>query len=96
MFARFRSLQARLLPNGIFDVLVQVALMQATYMAYRLVRGWIDDPQGAAIAFEHGRDIIAIERSMGLFFEPALQEWIGATSIVGDIAAWVYLNAQVT
>ncbi len=96
MVARLRSLYGRLLPNGIFDVLVQVALMQATYMAYRLVRGWIDDPQGAAIAFENGRDIIAVERSLGLFFEPALQEWIGATSIIGDLAAWVYLNAQVT
>ena len=42
MVARLRSLYGRLLPNGIFDVLVQVALMQATYMAYRLVRGWID------------------------------------------------------
>lgn len=96
MVARLRSLYGRLLPNGIFDVLVQVALMQATYMAYRLVRGWIDDPQGAAIAFENGRDIIAVERSLGLFFEPALQEWIGATSIIGDLAAWIYLNAQVT
>jgi hypothetical protein len=96
MYARFRSLQARLLPNGILDVLVQVALMWALYMAYRLVRGWIDDPQGAAVAFENGRDIISIERSVGLFFEPALQEWVGATSIVGDLAAWIYLNAQVT
>ena len=96
MVARFRSLSGRLLPNGIFDVLVQVALMQATYMAYRLVRGWIDDPQGASAAFEHGRNIISLERSTGLFFEPALQDWIGGTSLVGDLASWVYLNAQVT
>ena len=44
--------------------------MQATYMAYRVVRGWIDDPQGAAVAFENGRNVIGIERSLGLFFEP--------------------------
>ncbi len=96
MVARLRSLYGRLLPNGIFDILVQVALMQATYMAYRLVRGWIDDPQGAAIAFQNGRDIIDIERSLGLFFEPALQDFVGATSLVGDAASWIYLNAQVT
>jgi membrane-associated phospholipid phosphatase len=96
MVARLRSLFGRLLPNGVFDVLVQVALMQATYMAYRLVRGWIDDPQGAAVAFENGRHVIGIERSLGLFFEPSLQQAVGATSIVGDLASWIYLNAQVT
>lgn len=96
MVARLRSYYGRFLPNGILDVLVQVALMQATYMAYRLVRGWIDDPQGASIAFENGRDIIDIERSLGLFFEPGLQQAIGATGLIGDIAAWIYLNAQVT
>ena len=85
MVARFRSLSGRLLPNGVFDVLVQVALMQATYMAYRLVRGWIDDPQGAAVAFENGRDIIGIERSLGIFLEPSLQDTVGATSLVGDL-----------
>ncbi len=96
MLARVRSLYGRLLPNGLLDVLVQVALMQVTYMAYRLVRGWIDDPQGAAIAFENGRNIIGIERSMGLFFEPALQEFVGPTSLIGDLSSWIYLNAQVT
>lgn len=96
MVARLRSLYGRLLPKGILDVLVQVALMQATYMAYRLVRGWIDDPQGAAIAFENGRNIIGIERSMGLFFEPGLQDLVGPTSLIGDLSSWIYLNAQVT
>lgn len=96
MVARLRTLCGRFLPNGILDVLVQVALMQATYMAYRLVRGWIDDPQGAAVAFENGRNIIAAERSLGLFFEPQLQELVGATSFVGDASSWIYLNAQVT
>ncbi len=96
MVARVRSLYGRLLPNGLLDVLVQVALMQVTYMAYRLVRGWIDDPQGAAIAFENGRNIIGIERSMGLFFEPALQDFVGPTSLIGDLSSWIYLNAQVT
>jgi hypothetical protein len=96
MVARFRSLYGRLLPNGVLDVLVQVALMQATYMAYRIVRGWIDDPQGAAVAFENGRNVIGLERSLGLFIEPTIQNTFGATSLVGDMASWIYLNAQVT
>ncbi|MCU0258899.1 MAG: phosphatase PAP2 family protein, partial [Solirubrobacteraceae bacterium] len=96
MRPRLSALRARLLPNGILDVVVQIALMQATYMAYRLVRGWIDDPQGAAVAFENGRTIIDFERATGLFIEPAVQDFFGATSLIGDASAWIYLNAQVT
>ncbi len=96
MRARLSSLGARLFPNGILDAVVQIALMQATYMAYRVVRGWVDDPQGAAVAFENGRTIIDFERSTGLFIEPKVQAFFGATSFVGDAASWIYLNAQVT
>ena len=53
-------------------------------------------PQGAAIAFENGRDIIRIERSLGLFLEPRSRTLVGPTGLVGDLASWVYLNAQVT
>ena len=77
MRARLQSLSGRVLPNGVLDVFVQVALMQATYMAYRLVRGWIDDPQGAAVAFQNGRSIIGIERSLGIFFEPRCRSCSG-------------------
>jgi hypothetical protein len=94
--ARLQSLSGRVLPNGVLDVLVQVALMQATYMAYRIVRGWIDDPQGAAAAFQNGRSIIAVEQSLGIFIEPHVQALFGATGIVADASAWIYLNAQVT
>jgi hypothetical protein len=96
MRARLQNVSGRVLPNGVLDVFVQVALMQATYMAYRLVRGWIDDPQGAAVAFQNGRDIIGIEQSLGIFVEPRIQDLFGPTGIVADAASWVYLNAQVT
>ncbi len=99
MPGRVRSLLGRLnrlLPRGIADVVLQVALFQAGYMVYRLIRGWIDDPQGAAVAFENGRTIIDIERELGLFIEPAVQGFFGATGLVADGAAWLYLNAQVT
>ena len=96
MRARLQSFSGRFLPNGVLDVFVQVALMEATYMAYRLVRGWIDDPQGAAVAFQNGRSVIGIEQSLGIFVEPRIQELFGPTSFVGDAASWMYLNAQVT
>lgn len=96
MRARLQNVSERFLPNGVLDVVVQVALMQALYMAYRLVRGFVDDPQSAAAAFQNGRDIMHIEQSLGIFVEPGVQDLFGATSLVGDAAAWIYLNAQVT
>lgn len=96
MLASIRHRTERLFPRGIGDVVLQVALFQLAYMAYRIVRGWIDDPQGASIAFQHGRDIIGLERSTGLFIEPHVQALFGPTGTVADISSWVYLNAQVT
>jgi len=96
MLASLRSRAERLFPHGVWDVVLQVALFQVIYMAYRFTRGAIDSPQGAAVAFEHGRAIIDFERSTGLFIEPKLQSAIGATGFVADVASWIYLNAQVT
>ncbi len=99
MVSSVRSLYARVdrfFPRGFPDVVLQVALFELGYMLYRAVRGWIDGPQGAAIAFEHGRNIIDLERSLGLFIEPKVQDLFGATGLIGDASSWLYLNAQVT
>jgi membrane-associated phospholipid phosphatase len=92
--ARARSLQARLLPNGILDVVRQVLLFAIAYYGYRLVRGWIDDPNGAAQAFQNGRNLIHIEQSLGFFVEPSVQAWAQTKPAVIDFASWTYLNAQ--
>jgi hypothetical protein len=87
LLARARSLQARLLPHGVLDVLRQVLLFAAAYYAYRLVRGWIDDPQGATVAFH-------LEQTMGFFVEPSVQAWASTKPAIIDFASWVYLNCQ--
>ena len=46
LLARARSLQARLLPHGLLDVVRQVLLFAAAYYAYRLVRGMDRRPAG--------------------------------------------------
>ena len=96
MLASIRHRIERFFPHGIGDVVLQVALFQLTYLAYRVVRGWVDDPQGASVAFQHGRTIIDIERSTGLFVEPHIQSAFGGTGTVADVSSWIYLNAQVT
>ena len=94
MLARARSLQARLLPNGILDVLRQVLLFAAAYYAYRLVRGWMDDPNGAQTAFDNARHVIHFEQTMGFFVEPSVQAWASTKPAIIDFASWVYLNCQ--
>jgi hypothetical protein len=96
MLARLRSLLAQLLPRGLFDVVRQVLLFGAAYYGYRLVRGAVDDPVGAAAAFKHARELISIEQSLHIFVEPSIQAWAVTKPAIIDPASWVYINAQVT
>ena len=94
MVARSRSLQARLFPHGWTDVLRQVLLFGAAYFAYRLVRGGVDER--AAVAFQHARDLINLERGMHIFVEPTVQAWASGSRIVQEAASFIYINAQTT
>ncbi len=94
MLARVLDFRTRLFPRGVFDVVVQVAIFFAMYYAYRMLRGAIDDPAGAAVAFQNARNLIDIERSLGLFVEPSMQAWASGTGFVIDFASVIYLNAQ--
>jgi hypothetical protein len=96
MPARVRIVTMRLFPHGPLDVVRQVLLFATAYYAYRLTRGWIDDGQGAAIAFENARHLINIEQSTHLFFERDVQSWTSGWRAAIDFASVVYLNAQTT
>src|SRR5271154_2467112 len=96
MRARLRSAQARLFPHGVLDVLRQVLLFFLAYEAYSLVRGQTDDARGATIAFQHGRDLIYLERALHVFIEPSVQAWAQTKPVIIDSASWIYLNAQTT
>ena len=78
----WRAIHSRRLPQGRGDALRQVALFVVAYGLYRLVRGGVYDGQ-VAVAFENARTLVALERDIGLFFEPALQGWaLGETWLV--------------
>src|SRR3954464_512955 len=96
MLARLNSFQARLLPRGPVDVVRQVLIFGLTYYGYRVVRGTVDDPVGAAVAFQHSREVIHLEQSLGLFVEPSIQGWVSGRPALIDVASWLYLNAQFT
>src|SRR6187200_1152962 len=94
MVSRARALQERLLPSGPLDALRQVLLFFIAYYGYRLVRGAIDDPAGASVAFQNARNVIHLEQGLGLFVEPSIQAWASTKPAIIDFASWVYLNCQ--
>jgi PAP2 superfamily len=92
MLARARVLQARVLPHGWLDVLRQVSLFGAAYLAYRLVRGLVEGDANAA--FAHARDLISLERTLHVFVEPSIQTWASGSHFLMVFSSWMYVNAQ--
>ena len=91
--ARVWDVSGRWLPNGWIDALRQLALFAGAYYLYRIVRGFVDGE--AALAFDNARTLVDVERSMGLFFEPGLQEWARSSApFLVDGANWMYVNSH--
>jgi hypothetical protein len=85
-------LSSRWLPQGWFDALRQLVLFGGAYYAYRIVRGFADGQ--TAIAFEHARTLVHAERSVGLFFEPGLQNLLLGQTWIRDGANFLYVNSH--
>lgn len=84
---------SRWLPQGWGDALRQLALFAGAYYLYRLVRGLTDG--SAHVAFDNAREIVAVERDLGLFFEADLQAWVSNNAgVVLDGANWMYVNSH--
>lgn len=91
-----KRLYRRAFPHGGIDALRQIAIFAVAYYVYRLTRGWIDGPQGTIIAFDHARDLISIEQSLGLFFEPSMHQFFRDIEPLREFANLLYMNAQTT
>jgi PAP2 superfamily len=86
------ALTGRLLPNGWGDLLKQFALFLVAYQGYQVVRGLADGKEALAIA--NGERVIDLERSLGSFFEPGLQQALLDQGWLIDAANYMYLNTQ--
>ena len=84
----------RLLPKGWTDLLRQILLFCGAYWLYRLVRGQVDGR--AMAAFDNAREIVGVEKSLGLFVEPAVHAWSEAHEWIIDAASWMYVNSHFT
>jgi PAP2 superfamily len=76
------------------DVLRQVTLFGAAYLAYRLVRVVVEGDANAA--FAHARELISLERTLHLFIEPSIQAWGSGSHLLMNVSSWLYVNAQTT
>jgi hypothetical protein len=94
MLRRLPAMRERVLPNGWVDVLRQVALFGGAYLLYRLVEGAVS--RKSAVAFAHARDLISLERTLGIFVEQRLQSWASGSHLLMEVATYVYINAQTT
>jgi hypothetical protein len=82
----------RRLPHGWPDALLQLAFFAAVYGLYQLVRGLVHGHQALALA--NAGHIVHIERSLGAFFEPGLQQALVSHHWLIDIANFAYLNTH--
>jgi hypothetical protein len=90
--ARVWYLSSRWLPQGWLDALRQLVLFAGAYYLYRIVRGAVDGQ--VTVAFAHARQIVDVERSLGVFFEPGLQNWALDNQWLVDAANWSYVNSH--
>jgi hypothetical protein len=86
-----RSSSVRL-PAGWSDLVRQLLLFAAAYYLYRVVRGVVDGQ--ATAAFEHARQLIHVEQSLGMFFEPSVQNWAQGQGWLIAVANWMYVNSH--
>ena len=85
---------ARFLPKGWPDLVRQILLFCGAYWLYRLVRGMTDGR--VAEAFDNARELIGLERALGLFVEPAVNAWAEGTDWLIDGTSWMYVNSHFT
>jgi PAP2 superfamily len=83
---------ARRLPKGWGDLILQLVFFLVAYQGYQVVRGFADGR--SQVAFANGEHVISLERSLGTFFEPGLQQAFLAHHWVIDAANWMYFNSH--
>lgn len=70
------------------DILMEVGILVGVYLIYSFSRGSIDAK--SATAFQHARDIIDLEKTLGIFVEKDIQSIFLEHSILTHIANILY------
>jgi hypothetical protein len=89
--ARTRE-RARVLPKGWPDFLFQLVLFAVADLLYEISRTLAKGD--LAVAFVHARDVVSVEKSIGIFTELDVQHWALARPWVLDVANMTYFHAH--
>jgi hypothetical protein len=68
--------------------LYEIGLVALAFLLYFIVRGLVVDRH--VEAYNNAREIIELEQSLGIYWEPALQEWILDKRILVEIMNFIY------
>jgi hypothetical protein len=89
---RLRARARALLPKGWGDFVLQLFLFAIVDIAYELTRGL---SEGSVLpAFAHARDVVSLERSLGVFTELDVQRWALHRHWALEIADFTYFHAH--
>src|SRR5690242_19374199 len=89
--ARTRE-RVRVLPKGWPDFLLQLGLFAVADLLYEISRTLAKGD--LAVAFVHARDVVSVEKSIGIFTELNVQHWALARPWVLDVANITYFHAH--
>src|SRR6185437_9829782 len=89
---RLRERASAFLPKGWGDFLLQLFLFTLVDIAYELTRGLSEG--NVLPAFAHARDVVSLERSLGVFTELDVQHWALHRHWALDIANFTYFHAH--
>lgn len=70
------------------DILIEIGLIISVYFVYSISRGSLADK--ASLAFDNARDIINLEKSLGIFIEPTIQASLLENTILINIVNAIY------
>jgi hypothetical protein len=82
----------RLLPKGWLDFLLQLGLFALADVVYEISRTFAKGDLAAA--FVHARDIVSLEKTLGIFTETDVQHFALARPWVLDVANLTYFHAH--
>ena len=81
-----------MLPKGWPDFVLQLVLFAVVDLLYEISRTLAKGD--LAVAFVHARDVVSVEKSMGIFTELDVQHWALARPWVLDVANTTYFHAH--
>ena len=77
------------LVSGWRELTKQAALIALAVLFYFGVRGLTES--AAAVAIEHGLDVLALEQRLGIAFTPEFQETITDVPFLATLGNWIYI-----